>query len=236
MGGVAGSGQGGDAGMSTSAGTAGSAGMAGSGGVSGVGRHLLMVGLSTGKPSAGDTIMINRLQGRGFEVMLVADTQVTAAAADGKDLILISSSEESGNLGTKLRDVTLPILCMEDGSFADMKMASARGHGTATTSLDFVSGTPLFAGSSGAVTIATPHTDADDMGWGTIGGKAIVAATMPQHPEQAALFGYEKGQDMVGMTAPARRVGFAAREPVASRLSDQGLQVFDAAINWLLGG
>jgi hypothetical protein len=73
------------------------------------------------------------------------------------------------------------------------------------------------------------------MGWGSVGPKALVAATITAHPEQAALFGYEKGDDMLGLTAPARRVGFAAREDVASHFTEQGLEVFDAAVDWTLG-
>jgi len=73
------------------------------------------------------------------------------------------------------------------------------------------------------------------MGWGTVGPQAIVAATIVAQPTQAALFGYEKGADMIGMTAPARRVGFAAREAIASHFSEQGLKVFDTAVDWVLG-
>jgi hypothetical protein len=225
------------------AGTGGQGGSAaGTGGAVGAGGMptitpgpLLMVGLSTGKPTPGDDLMISRLEGRGFKVTLVADTAVTAASADGKDWILISSSEESANLGTKLRDLPIPILCMEDGSFADMKMASARGHAMATTALNFMGASPLAGGLSGSVTIALAPPDPGEMGWGTIGPKAIVAATIVGQPEQAALFGYEKGDDMIGMAAPARRVGFAAREDVASHFTEQGLKVLDNAVDWVLG-
>jgi hypothetical protein len=245
--GSAGADQGGTAGSASVAGSAGSGGNAGSAGTAGGGAggsggmpngsfpNVLMVGLSTGKPTPGDTLMINRLMGRGFKVTLVADTVVTAASADGKDWILISSSEESANLGTKLRDLPLPILCMEDGSFADMKMASARGHAMATTALNFIGTTPLTGGLSGSVTIAMAPPDPAEMGWGTVGAKAIVAATIVAAPEQAALFGYEKGDDMIDLAAPARRVGFAAREDVASHFTEQGLKVFDTAVDWVLG-
>jgi hypothetical protein len=237
-GGSAAGGSAGAGGMSGAA-AAGASGMAagGSGGVpnSPQGKQVLMVGLSTGKATAGDTLMINRLEGRGFKVTLVADTTVTAAMADGKDLILISSSEESGNLGTKLRDLAIPTLCMEDGSFADMKLASARDHANGTSALDFIGTGPLAGGLSGSVTIATAPPDPGDMGWGTVGPKAVLAATIVAQPTEAALFGYEKGDEMLGMVAPARRVGFAAREAIASHFSEQGLKVFDTAVDWTLG-
>jgi len=90
-------------------------------------------------------------------------------------------------------------------------------------------------GLSGNVTIATAPPDPGDMGWGTVGSKALVAATIVGQPMEAALFGYERGDDMIGMVAPARRVGFAAREAIASHFSEQGLTVFDTAVDWALG-
>ncbi len=239
QGGVPGSGGGGGGGAGNggggSAGTAGGGGAGSGGSPSSAFPKVLMVGLSSGKPTPGDTIMINRLMGRGFMVTLVADTVVTAASADGKDWILISSSEESANLGTKLRDLSMPILCMEDGSFADMKMASARGHAMTTTALNFMGNSGLAGGLSGSVMIAAAPPEPAEMGWGTVGANAIVAATIVAQPEQAALFGYEKGDDMLGLAAPARRAGFAAREDIASHFTEQGLKVFDTAVDWVLG-
>ena len=188
---------GGGANGGSTAGAAGASGMGGAagatnGGTSGVdpvAKQVLMVGLSTGKATPGDTIMINRLEGRGFKVMLVADTMVTvAASADGKDWVLISSSEESGNLGTKLRDLTIPILCMEDGSFADMKLASARGHAAATTALNFMGASALAGGLSGSVTIAqAPSLLAKWVGVPSVRRRSM-AATIVALPDEAALF------------------------------------------------
>jgi hypothetical protein len=204
-------------------------------GPSGSGKEVLMVGLSTGKPSPGDTIMIDHLEARGFKITLVADTAITATSANGKDLILISSSEESGNLGTKLRDLAIPTVCMEDGSFADMKMASARGQAIDQLSIKFVGNGPLTAGLTGTVAIAANSPAGTQLGWGTVGAKAMIAASTVGDPAQVVVFGYEKGDDMVGMTAPARRAGFAAREGVAAHFTPEGLAVLDAEIDWVLG-
>jgi hypothetical protein len=91
---------------------------------------------------------------------------------------------------------------------------------------------PLAAGLSGTVTISTVP---GELGWGVPGPKAIVVATMPDNPAHIALFGYAAGDQMVGMTAPARRVGYAIRETLASNLSADGLKLFDAAVTWALG-
>ena len=38
---------------------------------------------------------------------------------------------------------------------------------------------------------------------------------------------------MVGMTAPARRAGFAIREDLAANLSTDGIKLFDSIVGWV---
>ena len=38
---------------------------------------------------------------------------------------------------------------------------------------------------------------------------------------------------MVGMTAPARRAGFAIREDLAANLSTEGTKLFDSIVAWV---
>jgi hypothetical protein len=200
--------------------------------VSIAGKKVLMVGLSSGQATPGDTIMMNRLKGRGLDVTLVADTAITPAALMNKDLVILSSSEESFNVLTKVRDVAIPVLCMEDGSFPDMMMASARGHDNGSSAVKIVLDVPLSAGLTGTVTIAMNPPMPADLGWGIVGPKAIVAATTVSDATHAAVFGYATGDDMVGMKAPARRVGYAVREALAAHFTEDGLKIFDAAVDW----
>jgi hypothetical protein len=50
-----------------------------------------------------------------------------------------------------------------------------------------------------------------------------------------ALFTYERGATMVGLTAPARRVGFAVNEEEVVRFNGNAWSIFDAAVAWLRG-
>ena len=117
----------------------------------------------------------------------------------------------------------------------DMKMVSMRDHTNGTSMIKMVGSHPLTAGLTGTVTIADNPPMPADMGWGLVGPKAIVAATMVADANQAALFGYQTGDDMIGMVAPARRVGFCEREAIAAHMSPDGLKLFDSAIDWALG-
>ena len=67
------------------------------------------------------------------------------------------------------------------------------------------------------------------MGWGEPAASAAVAATHRGHP---VLFGYEVGASMVGLTAPARRVGLFLGPLAGDNLTTAGQQLFDAAVEW----
>ena len=78
--------------------------------------------------------MAGRLKALGFSVTFASDKTVSATSVAGVDLIVISSSAESGNLGTRLRDVAIPIFCVENGQYPNQGMTPA-GVGTGEDSV-----------------------------------------------------------------------------------------------------
>lgn len=201
------------------------------------GLKAMLVTNGTPALSAGDTVMVDRLHSRGFVVTFTTDVAATADVVAGHDLIVISSSAESGPLGTKIRDVEIPVLCIENGAFPTMGLAGttlATNYGSTfnQTAVTIADGAPSLAGGlSGSVTItATPS----ELGWAQPSASAVIAATMADDPTHAMLFGYPAGAAMPGLTAPARRVGFAIRETAAANLTDDGLVLFDAAVTYAL--
>jgi hypothetical protein len=60
---------------------------------------------------------------------------------------------------------------------------------------------------------------------------------VPGSPDDATLFGYDKGAQMIGMTAPARRVGIflgdSGLDPQV--VTPDAVAMFDASVDWLLG-
>jgi hypothetical protein len=189
-------------------------------------------------PTPGDVVMRDRLRALGFVVTLVSDAAVTTAEAAAQDLVVISSSAESAPLNTKVRDVTIPVVSVENGEYPMMRMTGAvRG-----TDFDMTAGQtsivikmpdhPLAAGLTGTVKIASM---VGDLGWGVPAATAIVIATAADNPAHAAIFAYEKGAMMVGMNAPARRVGYAIREALAANLTAEGGKLFDAVVTWAMG-
>lgn len=202
-----------------------------------VGLKAILVTNGTPALSAGDMVMVARLQSRGFVVTVTTDVAATPDVVGGQDLIVISSSAESGPLGTKIRDVAIPVLCIENGAFPTMGLSGttlATNYGSTfnQTAVAIVDGAPSLAGGlSGSVTITAVPAE---LGWAQPSDSAVIAATMAGDPTHAMLFGYAAGAAMPGLAAPARRVGFAIRETAAANLSGNGLVLFDAAVTYAL--
>ena len=86
---------------------------------------------------------------------------------------------------------------------------------------------PLSAGLSGPVLVLSePH----ELAWGTPSLGATVVATIPGDETKAAIFAYEAGAPMVGITAPARRVGLFYDSSGA--YNDDAWALFSAAVTW----
>ncbi|MES1182748.1 MAG: hypothetical protein ABUL60_02980 [Myxococcales bacterium] len=221
---------GGSAGSVTTSdgGVAGGGGAAG--GASGRDRKATMVVRGQGTATAGDEIMIARIKAHGFaEVVVVSDAAVTAQSVVGSDLVVISSSAESGPLQAKLKDIPIPVLCVEDAEFTKMGMASAGDHTAGITQVVIVGG-PLVGTASGTLTISSKP---GDLGWATPAASAIRGASLPGDGDKLVVFGYEKGAQMTSLAAPARRAGFAIREQLAANLNADGIELFDSILQWV---
>lgn len=192
-----------------------------------------MVVRGQGTATAGDEIMIGRVKAHGFsEVVVVSDAAVTAESVVGSQLVIISSSAESGPLQAKLKDIAIPVLCVEDAEFTKMGMAKAGDHtaGVSQVVID-AAGSALVGAATGTLTISSKP---GELGWATPAAAALKGATLPGDPSRVVVFGYEKGAQMTTLIAPERRAGFAIRETLAANLNADGLKLFDSILEWVI--
>ncbi|RMG29589.1 MAG: T9SS C-terminal target domain-containing protein, partial [Bacteroidetes bacterium] len=187
----------------------------------------------------GDLVVQQRLEAMGFTVELVGDLDVQPAHALGKKLVVISSSIDSWELGSRLATVQVPVICYEAFLYDEMKMTGP------TPNVDYNwafeqtymaindPGHPMAAGYSGFIPVLNqPET----LIWGKPNSTAFEVGTIVGQLNQVALFGYEAGVPMVGMAAPARRVGLFFQKSSAPLLTDIGWALFDQAVFWAIGG
>jgi hypothetical protein len=191
---------------------------------------------ATRPATAADQALVARLTTAGYSVLVRNQTETSALEALGKDLVIISDSVTSTNVNTKFRDVMIPVINWEPSLFDDMMMTGATlgthyGDLANQTQLNLVDAShPLAAGLAAGLrtTSASPQL----YFWAVPSANASVVATLNGYPTRAAVFGYEEGADMVGMKAPARRVGFF--NGAASAFTADGWALYDAAVQWAL--
>lgn len=185
----------------------------------------------------GDNAIKTRLESLGYAVEVKLASASATADATGKALIIISATITSGHVGSKFTNVAVPVINCEQALFDDLKMASSASGNTGTfsgqTQLNITgAGHPLAAGLPNG--LATVCTSGQKFSWAVPGANAVTVATLSSNAANALIFGYESGTAMVGLNAPARRLGFFFENSTASFLNANGLALFDAAINWAL--
>ena len=188
---------------------------------------LLLVDLPL---SSADAFLEDRLALFGFDVTTVDDDAASAAMAAGKDLVLISQSISAANITDMFRDAAVPVITWEDALFDDMGMSSGvTGDVDGFDEISIATDHALAVGFSGDTPV---YQGSKRLGYGTPGDGAITVATVPGQPEKAFVFAYEQGAMMVGMEAPAKRMGFFFQNDDVLAYDYRGVTLFDAAVLW----
>jgi fibronectin type 3 domain-containing protein len=198
--------------------------------------RILMVVGSTAL-NTGDEAIRQHLVQKGYDVTLVAAKVVQSTSVVDQDLILISSTCASSEIGTRLRDIPIPVICWEPYLFDDMGMTGlvtgTDYHWLPDQSRIHVNGTSSsIASTVGGWQIV--HTSSQAMGWGQPGAGAHVVATITGTSTTPCIFTYKAGANMVGMKAPASRVGFFLGDTGAASLTPAGWKIFDQTVQWVL--
>lgn len=202
---------------------------------------LLVVGSAT--LNTGDAAVSTRLQNLGFTVTVKVagstnNTSVKATDADGKTLVVISSTVVPANVTNKLRNIPVPVINWEFDILDDMGMTglvSGTDFGTSpTTQTQLNISDPahqMAAGLSGTQTVVTTATT---FTWGKPNTNAARVAALTNDATRFAIFGYDAGTTMPGLEAPARRGALFLTDTTAANFNPPatGGLLFDAAVKW----
>ena len=185
----------------------------------------------------GDVAIKKHLEDRGFAITLKSGTDSRTADAEGKVLVIVSSTIDSDSVGTKFRDVAVPVIDSEHAIFDDMQMTAPKywrdfGFDKEKTSVTIIDPKhPLSAGLTGTVKMTVvPET----IVWAIPPETAIKVAAHAGDPKKIAIFASDTGMQMYGMKAPARRVGFCFYRDIPANASREGWALFDAAVDWAI--
>lgn len=193
---------------------------------------LLVVG-NTGSPTTGDAAVRTRLEGLGHTVTYQSAAS-TQPDLSGVDLVVISESCSSIDLGQKYADFTGPIFSLEafwwdNAGWTTSDPVAATGTHYNIVAHDLTAGITPGAWEMFTASTNTPHTG------NTHGENAQVAAHYGSTVTNATLFAYEAGVIQANFeVTPARRVGFAVFDPATTTLTATGWTIFDNSVNWLM--
>ena len=213
------------------------------------GRKLLFVErIDASEGREADRQIVAHLRGLGFDVV-VADQMEPESRAAGMDLMIISSTCSKYKLANKYVDVKVPLIALE-GLMSDTLHLAGRKrfvdygeHGEEKESedpptryVDIVDpASPMAAGLAIGPVAFTRGPGV--LKWARPTPDAIVVATLPGSPTQAAIFGYPAGATMAdGFVAPARRALLPLDNPTYRDMTVEGKALFDAVVLWAIGG
>jgi hypothetical protein len=193
------------------------------------------------RPSSTEQLLRGRLEELGFGVEVVG-----LDAKDGRlpptlrqaQVLVLSPSLAALDLSDDLVDLPVPMVTLETSAFSRLGLTGptwTRDLGNNDRRYNQIEIAhpehPLAAGLSGLPTVLDRQLG---LRWGVPGDDAIIIAHYPQGPLQhSAVFAYERGSDMPGGHAPARRVAlFLGNSRVIRSLTTDGWRLFDAAVVW----
>ncbi|QXT35370.1 hypothetical protein KV697_16765 [Sphingomonas sanguinis] len=202
-------------------------------------RIAMLVVQQDGPSMSSDLKVRDRLVAHGFTVRL-ADQSTDPATARDVALVVISATVSAKSVKPGWRGLAVPLVTWENDLLDDLAMTGKRrdsdfGEAEKERYLWIVNAPqPMAAGLPAG--IVDVYARQAPMSWGKPGLGATIIATIYGQPEKVAIFGYETGATMdYEALAPARRVMLFMGNDGFTKLSADGLKLFDAAIDWAIG-
>ena len=219
---------------------------------------LLIVGDENGTSEPGngigDIFIRSRLEKvLGHKVFLGIDSapsEVLYAASAEADLVIVSESSTSRKLLDKLKSVITPIINYESFIQDEMGLTAKEPSGDPGEPEDYAYGVrnkdssidiimpdhPLAAGLEGTVKV---YQEPKQITWGKVGKEAKVIATLTGEKSAAAIYIYDKGDQLFdGTSAAGMRIGIFLEDDdetgTANLMTSDGLRLFDAAVKFAL--
>ncbi|HEY8947036.1 MAG TPA: hypothetical protein VIM73_22485, partial [Polyangiaceae bacterium] len=187
--------------------------------------------------NAADTAVRNRLTGLGFTVQVKSANAAVTGDASGKALIVISSTVSPSSVGTKFRDVAVPVLTWESQLYDDMRFTSTSSSdfGTQSNQTGLTIGTAGHPAAAGLMGNPVVSSSSSTFNWGTPVPSATRVGLVPSNGNRAPIFAFEQGAPLFNGNAPARRMGFFLGDTTATSLNTNGWALFDASVTWAVG-
>lgn len=197
-----------------------------------VGDPLEVLFIASQNPvNADDAALISLLESRLNATVTVALDSDAEQSMTGVEVIVISESSNSGNIGTKYSTVSRPVVLLENGAWDDHDYSATDGTLTATTDLVVTDDTHQIAdGHTGQV---SANTSGDMKFSSDYAASAHVVLNQVGTPANAIVFVYESGETMLNShVAEDRRVALGFHSSMYQHLTTGGEDFFVSAVAW----
>ncbi|WP_298313478.1 PKD domain-containing protein [uncultured Aquimarina sp.] len=194
---------------------------------------MFVVGDKNNLTSEDQRIKSRLEQKLGLTITLFSDEEATGPqSANPFDMALISSTVDPRELGNDLEAAKIPLMTWNPFMYGKLRMTSGElntGYGITQDGFSTVTvSDPTHPMAAGAGVNTALYSITQSLPFGNPTAEAIVIAKAGTLP---ILFGYE-----ASLSIPSRRVAFPLRDQFMHLLTDEGLDMFDAAVLWTLHG
>lgn len=181
-----------------------------------------------------DLILMGYLQGLNLNVEYHSEPERHPVNLDDAIGIYISESVTSGNIGPVYNEVELPFIMSEGGLIDEMRMGVGLNAENVST-INIVNNSHYITQGFALGELEVLTGPGIMSGATDVEGDVQVLATLADGSGWPRVFVYEKGAQMQGQKAPARRAFVFNHQEINPLLNDDGWTIITRAVEWVLG-
>lgn len=188
--------------------------------------------------SSGDRAIKAKMEGLGYNVVLMDDDLANATHAGCADMIYISSTVDHNTLGFAFRKATNPVIVAKPEVMFDMGMVNGGSNDYGRETSDKVAlsnASHAMIGATMTDGVKQVYSAAATVGWGAPASNSIQFATIDGDLAKVSLFVYETGANMQGLTAPGKRVAYFMSDAGAANATADNDKLLERVLCWSMG-
>lgn len=195
---------------------------------------IVLVG--SGAPDPKDALIVEFLENMGFTLKLHDHNEGHPVNLNGVDLVFISESTQSGNIGDAYADSSVPVVNCETWTYDDMGFTAGDGgfnsdNGESLTIVE--AGHPITQGFAGEVQVHDPS--AQLMTANNFEGDIEILAVRTDNEALVAISVYEKGAQTLNGETQARHVNLFPHSTGWGMLTDDGWKLIENSVFYAMG-
>ncbi|MBN2009481.1 T9SS type A sorting domain-containing protein [candidate division KSB1 bacterium] len=195
-------------------------------------------------PEVSDDFVLDLMESFGWEVEVVYlnnSAIMTDSLGLDKDMVVISSTVLSTDIGNFYYDKAVPVLTWESGMYGKLGIATGGGNITIQDTFLFITaeGHPAMGDFNGEVEVlltSPMEVTLIDTSQYSENLQPLAEMIIDDGSPRTAIFAIEEGSTLIDFSAaPARRIGFFFRDKTAEEASNEAMAILGHCLKWTAG-